>query len=328
MTKAIVHRPRAGELAAHVPPAEHPVAVYLARLSSSSVPSMRCGLNAVAAMADASADAMTLRWQDLRHKHTAAIRARLIDAYKPRTVNRTIAAVRGVLKEAWSLELMDTNDYQRAIAALVNVNTSHLPPSGRTLTPEEIGVLYSACARRPGELAIRDAALVTMLYAAGLRREEACSLNVRDYRPKNAAVEVTGKGKKTRIAYLPDSYRQGIEPWWEHRKDAKDGFLFPRYRRGTPEVGRRLGKTGVSHIVGELVKTIRHVDPEYPSFTPHDLRRSFGTHLLDAGADILMVQRLMGHARLETTSIYDRRGEAGKQKAIDFLPTITFPGSK
>lgn len=85
----------------------HPVAVYLARLAPGSRRTTRQALDVVAGLlTEGRADALTLPWPQLRYQHTQALRSRLAERYQPATVNKTLAALRGVLKEAWRLDLM------------------------------------------------------------------------------------------------------------------------------------------------------------------------------------------------------------------------------
>lgn len=320
----LVHQPRAagGELARPSEDAQ-PVAIYLASLAPSGRPSMLSGLNAVARMVQPGTTAHTLPWRKLRYEHLQALRVRLVEGYGPRSVNRMLAAVRGVLKCAWNLRQMSTDDYHRAVQ-VKSMRTRELPPSGRALELGEARAVIVACRKAPEPMCWRDQALVTVLYAGGLRRNEASSLDLADYNPKTGAIKVKGKGGKTRIAYIPADYLDLVEPWRKHctERNPPAPAMFTSFSRGRP-TARRLGKKGISHA---LVKIRERAG--VGRFTPHDLRRSFGTHLLDAGADILMVQDLMGHADLSTTKIYDRRGEVGKQRAIKQFPNVLTDDNK
>src|SRR6202795_891280 len=98
-----------------LPPDRHPVHVYIARLGSGSRRTMREALNIIAAvLTGGKCDAENLPWAALGNQHTAAIRAALIERYKPSTANKTLAALRGVLKEAWRLGYMTAEDFHRA----------------------------------------------------------------------------------------------------------------------------------------------------------------------------------------------------------------------
>jgi len=137
VTKAIVMRPRAvgAELAPadlFTRPDKHPVAVYVSSLAAGSKPSIESGLDIIAGIASPGADRWTLPWHHLRFAHTAALRAKIVDHYAPRTANRLIASMRGVLRAAWRLELVNTDDFHRA-ADLRHVKTAGLPPKGRSL---------------------------------------------------------------------------------------------------------------------------------------------------------------------------------------------------
>ncbi len=321
-TGAIVVGPKRGRRDA---PPSSPANAYLSSLAPSGRPSMLSGLDVIAGMLDRSLDAYSFPWHALNAAHVKAVRATLVEKYAARSVNRMIAGVRGVLHAAWEMRMLDLEDKARLESALEAIPTGSLPPSGRTLDIEEVQALVSTALARGDLRGTRDAALVTVLYAAGVRRTEACGIDVVDFDGKGeaAAITVRGKGKRTRLVYLAKDYRQGFEPWLDHRRaQGGDKPVFTRFHRSL-DTGSRLGKWGLRTALRELA-----LEAKVDDFTPHDLRRSFGTHLLDAGADILMVQKLMGHAQLSTTGIYDRRGEVGKRKAITLLPTIKFPTVK
>lgn len=319
MSKALVPVARSRSIA--VPssikrPDEHPVIVYLTGLDKGSRPAMKSALNTIAKMGG-GADLYVFPWQTLRFAHTKALRSKLVDRFAPRTVNRMLSAVVGVLKTAWRLELISSDDYHRAVD-FQRMKTRDLPAAGRWLPQDEIKRLFEAARSAPAPSSYRDMALLTMLYAGGLRRHEASGLFLGDYTPKTGELKVMGKGKKFRTAYVPDGYRAWIGPWFGFRNGLAKGDapFFVRWNRQGP-TKNRLGTVGVDTVLGEITKRAKVAD-----VSPHDLRRSFASELLDAGADLLMVQQLMGHASVETTRIYDRRGEAGKRKAVERMPVV------
>jgi site-specific recombinase XerD len=154
------------------------------------------------------------------------------------------------------------------------------------------------------------------MFAGGLRRQEVSALDTASYDPVTGAIKVQrGKRGKFRETYLAAGYRPWLEPWFEYQKKCGCEPLFVRWDRDKGPTTRRLGRAGVDYVLGELVTLSGVAD-----LTPHDLRRTFATDLLENGADILMVQKLMGHSDVKTTAIYDRRGEKGKREAVEKLP--------
>ncbi len=296
-------------------PDQHPAAVYLARLAEGSQRTMKQALDVVAAILTGDElDAQTLDWSQLRYQHTAAVRAQLAERYAPATANKMLAALRGVLKEAWRLGHMNAEDYHRAVD-LPSVSGSSLP-KGRCLTLGELHALFEVCALDETPSGARDAALLAVLFGGGLRRAEAVSLDVDDYDPETGALTIRGgKGRRERIAYATNGSADALEAWLRVR-GAEPGPLFLPVRKGgqiEPEA-RRLTPEAIYYMLGRRAKKAG-----VASFSPHDLRRSFVSQLLDAGADISTVQHLAGHANVTTTARYDRRGEEAKRKASQLL---------
>lgn len=316
---ALVHVPRGGEFGppGKVPPEAQPVAVYLASLAPDSRPAMLSGLTAIAGLVEPGATAYTLPWYKLRFVHTQAIRAKLMTEYAPRTVNRMVSSIRGVLKASWNLGQITTDDYHRAIQ-IKHESVHGLPPAGRWVPTEEVQQLLRAAAAQPEPLCLRDQALLVVLYAGGLRRQEAAALDVVNYNPKTGQIEVMrGKGRKYRTTYLRPEYQEWLEPWVTYQRERKCDPLFVKWGKRGP-TSRRLSRAGVGHVLENLCELAKVED-----MAAHDLRRSFGSELLDAGADLLMVQELMGHADVKTTKIYDRRGEKTKRRVMhEHFPVV------
>ena len=155
-------------------PAEHrPARVYLAGLAPSG---RRVQATALAQIADfrseGHAAADTLPWGELRYSHTQAVRGWLAANFAPATANRMLAALRGVLTEAWRLGQMSAED-QHGATDLVAVRGER-PPAGRHLSPTELAAVLASCADAPG--GPRDAAHIALLYGTGVRRSEAVAL--------------------------------------------------------------------------------------------------------------------------------------------------------
>lgn len=299
-------------VAAPLPPAEHPMFVYLARLAPGSRRTMRSALDTIAAMlTEGARDAESLPWHQLRYQHTTAVRAALAERYAPAGANKALAALRGVLREAWRLGLVPAEDYHRA-ADLAGVRGSTLP-RGRAIDAGELRALFAACdAGTPN--GARDAALLAIGYGAGLRRAELVALDVEDLDAESGRVRVRrGKGRKDRDAYLAPSGFAAVEAWLRVRGDAPGPLLWP-VRKGGALDARRMSSHAVYTTLQRLARRAG-----VATFSPHDLRRTFVGDLLDAGADVGAVQRLAGHANVATTLRYDRRPEAAKRRAAGLL---------
>jgi integrase/recombinase XerD len=156
--------------------------------------------------------------------------------------------------------------------------------------------------------------MLALLSGAGMRRQEVVRLDLDDVDIETGAVTVrTGKGRKDRIAYTSNGSLAALQAWLAMR-GPEPGPLFIPVMTGGRMAVRRLIPHAIYKMVGKRARQAG-VKP----FSPHDLRRTFVSDLLDAGADIATVQQLAGHAGNATTAQYDRRGEAAKRRAVQLL---------
>jgi site-specific recombinase XerD len=295
-----------------IPLTLHPAAVYLDSLGKGSKLTMTCSLNTIASiLTNGECDAMTLDWSKLRYRHTAIVRSVLEKRYEPTTANKILCGLRRVLQEARKLDLMTQVDYVAAVDVADLKTSGKL--RGRALTKKEIQALMDSCTDyKP--LDLRDLALMAILRGAGLRRAELVNLNLADYHPIKLRLDIIGaKGGKDRMVYLPKSAISPINEWLKVR-GKEDGPLICPVFRNNKVILKRLSTDGVFKII-----KARAEKAGIESFSPHDFRRTFCSDLLDAGVDIVTVQRLAGHASPVTTSKYDRRGEETKLKAVQNL---------
>jgi site-specific recombinase XerD len=290
----------------------NPAAVYLAALKPSGRRSQRQALDLIASLLSGGrADSISLPWAALRFQHTAAVRAALAEQYKPATVNRALSALRGVLKAAWRLGLIDSENYQRTID-LENVIGETLP-AGRELSGGEIAALMIACENDLSPAGVRDAAIIALMYACGLRREEVVALDRENYDLETCRLVVLGKRSKQRSAYLPEGADHAMADWLTLRSD-RPGALFNPINKGSNIQETRMTTQAIYKMLQKRADEAR-----VKAFSPHDLRRTFVSNLLDAGADIATVAKMAGHASVNTTARYDRRPEDAKRKASKLL---------
>ena len=142
---------------------------------------------------------------------------------------------------------------------------------------------------------LRDHAILETIYSVGLRVSEVVGLNLDDIDFISGIVKVYGKGKKERLCPIGEKALQAIRRYLDHRPNVRDGKALFLNRRG-----RRLTARSVRRVLDKALQRAslnRHV-------SPHALRHSFATHLLDRGADLRSVQELLGHQSLSTTQIY------------------------
>ena len=305
-----------------VPADRNPVLRYLSRLSPRSRRTQKVALDRIAAlMTDGAVVAQELQWHLLDADQTAAIRDALRKQYAPTTTNRMLAALRGVLKEAWGIGLMDAEMYHRA-SALENVSWSNLP-RGRTLVDQEILRLFEVCAGDSTPAGVRDAALLTVLYAGGLRRSEVVALDLRDYDIASGArtIRATPESRE-RTVYAQDGAAEALNRWVAVRGSTPGPLFVPINKGGKILVGdRRMNDQSIYRV---LVK--RGEQAGVAAFSAQDLRRTFITRLFESGADISTVQRLAGHASATTTQRYDR-GSRAVQRELARMLDVPRPSS-
>ncbi len=173
------------------------------------------------------------------------------------------------------------------------------------LTVEQVIELLSAPDPRT-PLGMRDAAILEILYSAGLRRSELLGLKLKDVDLRHKRLRIWGKGRKERLALIGDPARRALQRYLDqarpqllaHNPQAQSHppqALFLNYR-GEPLRSPR----AVSAILNKYLKQVGIRQ----RVTPHTLRHSFATHLLEGGADLRTVQELLGHESLQTTTIY------------------------
>jgi site-specific recombinase XerD len=318
---AVIPFPKAHELhqkSPHDAPRKavaHPVDVYLGRLSPASARGFLIALGNIARIISGGKGCYQLDWATLTYEDTAKAREGLAAGYATRTANYGLCALRGVLKECWRLGLMTHEDFRRAtdLAAIRGDNSA----AGRVLTVEELVSLFRVCAQDESVMGFRDAAILAVLYSTGLRRSELLALDVADY--QDGTLTVRGKGNHIRLAYVVGEAKTMLERWMAVPDRGGDSVFVAIVKGGRVTENRLDGRS-----LAEILKR-RAERAGIPLFSPHDVRRTTATHLLDRGIDIGTVQQMLGHRHIATTLLYDRRGERAKQKAAKMLFILEKP---
>lgn len=292
---------------------QNPAAMYLTSLGSESGRrSMRQALNVCAGLLSNNADAASFAWHEVRFQHVAAIRSKLQEHYKPASVNKILWALKGTLRSAWQCGQMTAEDYYKAVS-VEGVKNDTLP-AGRELTSGEITALMSDCEQDTTNAGARDGAIIGLMYSCGLRREEVVTLDLADYDNESGRLVVRGKGNKERIAWLTGGAARALSDWLAVRGD-DPGALFVAVNKS----GRMSSRKNMTPKTIYSMLAKRATEAGVKSFSPHDMRRTFVSDLLDAGADIVTVSKMAGHANVTTTARYDRRPEDAKRKAASLL---------
>jgi len=158
---------------------------------------------------------------------------------------------------------------------------------------------------------LRDVAVLETIYSCGLRVSELCGLRAEDIDASEQLVRVRGKGKKERLVPIGQPALQAIENYWQTLKQPPAGaspVFFADTKKAAPLQPVQLSRRLKRYLM------IAGLDP---GLTPHKLRHSYATHLLDAGADLRSVQELLGHAHLVTTQVYTHVTTERLKKAYD-----------
>ena len=216
----------------------------------------------------------------------------IFEKISARSRARKLSAVKGLFR------FLVQKDYLKH-SVCVDIRTPKVPKLlPRNLDIDETFVLLDAPAEQDSVLICRDLAMFELLYGAGLRASELVSVQITQLDRKRCLVRVVGKGDKERVVPFGEAALEAIELWIERREEILQGCVEPVLfinRLGKPlsarGLRRRLKKRASELGFGKRV-------------TPHMLRHSFATHLLDEGADLRSIQTMLGHASLATTERY------------------------
>jgi integrase/recombinase XerC len=242
--------------------------------------------------------------RDVDASHLRVYVSALHDAGYARTsIARKLASLRSFYRFAQRQQMADTNPAK----PLRNPRGQRKLP--HFLTAEEVLTLISSPDSNDA-MGLRDIAIFEVIYSAGLRVSEVVGMNDRDLDFDEGTVRIRGKGKKERIGSIGTHAAKALLSYYAVRKRADHGDSkdLPTF---TNKFGQRLTTRSIARM---LEKHIKQCGLDTRT-TPHTLRHSFATHLLDRGADIRSVQEMLGHKSLVTTQIYTHVSTAALKQA-------------
>lgn len=226
--------------------------------------------------------------------------------YARTSIARRLASMRGLFKFAQREGLVDQNPAKPLRNPRPHRKLPHF------LTTDEIQTLLSAPDSN-AVMGLRDQAIFETMYSAGLRVSELVGISDSDLDLEDGLVRVKGKGKRERLAPLGRYAVEAIEQWKIKRVLAKGKQPSANSPVFTNKFGNRLTTRSVARMLEKyLLQTGLNLKT-----SPHTLRHSFATHLLDRGADIRSVQELLGHKSIVTTQIYTHLSTAGLRQAYE-----------
>jgi tyrosine recombinase XerC len=232
----------------------------------------------------------TLAYRDLR-AYAAALSNR---GLAKSSVARKLAASRGF--HTYLVHVGEAPDNPAELLPAPK-RDSRLP---RVLGPDQVAALLDRIpARSP--LEVRDRALFEVAYSCGFRAEEIVSLDAADLDFESETVRVTGKGRKTRVLPIGEPAQRALRRYLDTARPA----LAPRDGEAALFVSKRGRRLSSSDVRRRLAKWVREAAVA-GRVSPHTLRHSFATHMLEGGADLRSIQELLGHASVSTTQVYTR----------------------
>ncbi len=264
-------------------------------------------------------------WHQLGPEGVRELRALVAKHYpSPASANLRLAALRGALRWCWLLEFIDRDAYERAKEAAGSVR-GYAPLRGREVGHDELTALYGACAADPDQVAgTRDLAMLRLLFATAIRCAELVAIKLVDVDlegvrqvdgERELAIEIVGKGHRRRVIYVVGRALETLERWISIR-GRKPGALFTPLSHVGGRRARPLTGDAVRHVCRK-----RGAEAGLKRFNPHDARRTAAGELLDE-LDVVATSQYLGHAKVETTRRYDRRGARSGRRAARVLDGV------
>ncbi len=296
--------------------AQNPVILYLAEMGSEkSIPVIKDSLFAMMLIMS-NAEGLThdmifsFPWHLMRQPQVIILRRRMRQEFSINTCNARLAALRGVLKKCMQLSLIPVDVY--LTMEIKNIRGEE-ETRGRHIEQDDMLKLFTEL-RNWGDIGVRNLAILT-IARFGIRRAEIVNVELSDYDPETGALTVrAGKGRKDNVIYLTGSALKYLQDWLTVRGDTPGRLICSFSTHGKVLPTKKIGDKVVYKLITELAAKV-----EIEHVTPHDFKRTMIGEALDAGVDIKMVAKMVGHKSTKTTEKYDRRPERTRKEAFNSI---------
>jgi integrase len=226
------------------------------------------------------------------------------------SMNKYMWVVTGVTHRLYLLDVLSEKNHARVCDILETVKHTEAL-AGRYVYAEEREQVMEYLSQEGTPQSVRNILVLQLLYH-GLRRNELLGLKLSDV--NETTVIVRGKGNKSRVVPLHLSTQYALKMWLTVRGDDGDYLITPITKSGSIQVEKSVSSQALNKTISKICS-----DAGVAVFTPHDLRRSFISDLLEAGVDVIAVSKVVGHASVEQTAKYDRRPERLMAEKIQLL---------
>jgi len=289
-----------------------PYSLYLSRLSPSGRRAVRSQLESIASLLDWSATVAPNNFTQIDYPRAMHLLAMMQQrGWSARYINRGMTAIKGIVKIA---VLAGEASEKQSLQLQAVPRLRHGEHPGKPLSTEQAASLFANLEHDGSLIGCRNHLVFALFLGLGLRLSEVLSLRVEDIDFSASSVTVQqGKGNKTRTCYLPKWVKQSIKQWLKHIGDDSCWLVCKLSKSGTINGCQPLTSAGLYKIVKARLAQCG-IDA-----SPHDLRRTYITRLLDQGVDINTVRQMAGHADISTTAIYDKRDHKTMKRAANAL---------
>ena len=279
-----------------------PASIYLSTLAPTGRRSAKCQLSKCLALLAYKGKFDQFGWHTLTYQDITRIRFLLIaQAYSINTINLTLSVLRGVVQSSFNMGLINADQLLR-VQSIKRV-TGYSLPAGRSLGRKDLNRVLKTCSQDRSLGGYRDTALLALMAVTGIRRAEVTHLKVADFNSRNGELRIAvGKGRKARITHIPVSARSYLKAWLK-KKPKNISALFCPIQKNDLCKAKSLTSQSIYLIVKQRTEEVG-----IEGVTPHSLRRTYITLLLEQGVDLNTVRGLIGHSNIMTTARYDRRG--------------------